>query len=397
MKVWVNKRIDASSGDLWFGLRACLLPGRNDPTRRVEALWEPSGVGVVGLSVRSLFDLWLSAQDWEAGDRIVFTALTIADMPRIARSHGLEVAAVDIDPLTGEPNLEMLRDLLNHQTRAVVYAHLFGARGDVTGALEIVREAGVQFVEDCAEGYAGLEYRGHPESDLTLFSFGPIKSSTAFGGGLARVKDASVRDRMRLRSALQPEQTRREYAGRILKYGAMLAGSGPRVFPWVAKVLDVVGPGHDVVLQRLTRSFPGPEFFTRIRRRPARPLVLLLERRLREGEAPTLRRIESGQRLLAGLNGVQVPTADAESHAYWVIPVIAPGPDALTRRLAAHGFYATRGRAFAVVEQDPGITAPAPVGAEKLHAASVFLPFGPEMPGPVLDELARIVCDEIAA
>ena len=100
---------------------------------------------------------------------------------------------------------------------------------------------------------------------------------------------------------------------------------------------------------------------------------------------------------MAGLDGVQVPTAEAESHAYWVIPVLAPDPDALTRRLAGHGFYATRGRAFAVVEQDPGISAPAPVGAEELHASSVYLPFGPEMPGPVLDELARIVRDELAA
>ncbi len=36
---------------------------------------------MAGLSVRSLFDLWLRAQRWQPGDRIVFTALTVSDMP----------------------------------------------------------------------------------------------------------------------------------------------------------------------------------------------------------------------------------------------------------------------------------------------------------------------------
>jgi len=111
--MWANKRLDASLSDWWFGLRGCFVPLRTDVVADVERRWSPSGEAMVGLSVRSLFDLWLSAQNWEQGDRIIFSALTIADMAFIARSHGLEVAALDIDPITGEPTLDQLAELIN--------------------------------------------------------------------------------------------------------------------------------------------------------------------------------------------------------------------------------------------------------------------------------------------
>lgn len=387
--------MDGSFGDWWFGVRSCVLPSRTDPVRDVEAWWDPAGAGLVGLSVRSLFDLWLSVQGWEPGDRIVFTAFTVADMPFIAREHGLEVVAVDIDPLTCEPDLDVLRDVVDGQTRAIVYSHLFGARGDVRGALAIAQERGVQFVEDCAEAYAGPRWHGHPDSDLALFSFGPIKTATAFGGGLARVADETVGAEMRQRISRMPRQSHAEYLLRLLKFGVLAAATNPLVFAWLVRLLDLVGPGHDVALNRLTRGFPGPELLPRIRRRPSDASVQLLDRRLHQGDVCVSRRVGPGKRLIAALEGMQVPTAGASCHGYWLIPVLAPDPEALIGRLAEAGFHATRGRAFAVVEHDPGVVAPAPVGARALYERVVYLPFAPEMSAHALDELAFVVRDEI--
>ena len=33
-------------------------------------------------------------------------------------------------------------------------------------------------IEDCAENYDGV-YHGHAEADVSLFSFGPLKTATA--------------------------------------------------------------------------------------------------------------------------------------------------------------------------------------------------------------------------
>jgi dTDP-4-amino-4,6-dideoxygalactose transaminase len=351
---------------------------------------------VVGLSVRSLFDVWLAAQGWSPGDRIVFTAFTVADMPFIARRHGLEVVAVDIDPLTCEPDLDMLRAVVDARTRAVVYTHLFGARGDVDGALTIAHAAGACFVEDCAEAYSGPHWRGDPRSDLALFSFGPIKNATAFGGGLARVNEDEVRAEMRRRLAAMPCQASTELLARLVKLGAVAAAMQPHVFALLVQLAGAAGPGHDALLNRLTRGFPGPDLLVRVRRRPAGALVALLDRRLAQGDAAITRRLGPGSRLTGALVGVDVPASQASEHTYWLVPVLAPDPDALVARLAARRFHATRGRAFAVVEHDPGVVAPAPVGARTLFEHAVFLPFTPEMGAEVLDELAAAVIDELA-
>jgi perosamine synthetase len=392
---WANKRLDASSGDWWFGVRSCVRAGP-DAAAALEARWDPAGAGVMGLSVRSLFDLWLTAQGWEPGDRIVFTAFTVADMPLIARRHGLEVAAVDIDPLTCEPDLDMLRAVVDERTRAVVYTHLFGARGEVDGALVIAHGAGARFVEDCAEAYCGPHWRGDPRSDLALFSFGPIKNATAFGGALARVADGDVRVEMRRRRSAMPRQPRREYLARLVKLGGLAVATHPLVFRRLVRLLDAAGPGHDVVLNRLTRGFPGPDLLGRIRRRPPGAMVRLLDRRLAQGDATIARRVGPGEQLTAALNGVAMPAGHARERSYWLVPVLAPDPDALVRRLATSGFHATRGRAFAVVEHDPGVVARAPVGARTLFEHGVFLPFAPQMPARTIDELAAVVVGELA-
>ena len=108
MKAWASKRLDFSLEDWLFAISACASPTVEGATERVEGLWSPEGHGMVGLSVRSLFDLYLTANGWNRGDRIVFTALTVADMPRIARDHGLEVASVDLDPHSTELSLRRM-------------------------------------------------------------------------------------------------------------------------------------------------------------------------------------------------------------------------------------------------------------------------------------------------
>jgi dTDP-4-amino-4,6-dideoxygalactose transaminase len=47
-------------------------------------------------------------------------------------------------------------------------------------------------VEDCAQAYCGTEFDGHPDADVAIFSFGPIKTATASGGGLLRVRDGEL-------------------------------------------------------------------------------------------------------------------------------------------------------------------------------------------------------------
>ncbi len=350
---------------------------------------------MVGLSVRSLFDLWLRAQHWQPGDRIVFSAFTVSDMPFIARANGLHVVALDIDPVTGEPDADALADLINGRTRAVIYTHLFGARARTDAARQVAHANGLLFVEDCAEAYFGPQWRGHSESDVALFSFGPIKTATAVGGGLARVCDGDVRREMQRLAAAMPMQSRADQLQRLAKFGLLNVLASPLAFAPMVRALDTVGPGHDAVIQRLTRGFPGPDLLNKIRRRPSPSLVQTLGDRLDDGDAPIRRRIEPARRLVSGLGDVSVPTSQAEQHSHWLIPVLAPDPQALVDHLATGGFHATTGRSFAVVEHDDPKDGPPPLGARSLFEHAVYLPFDPTMPGPVLDRLAAMVREKL--
>lgn len=394
MSAWANKRLDMS-GSAW--LQAVLACGRRAPTdgaASLEQSWDPGGAGVVGLSVRSLFDLWIRAQRWQPGDRIVFSALTVADMPAIARANGLCVVSLDIDPVSGEPSADALAHLLDERTRAVVLTHLFGARAATDALRRATHANGSLFVEDCAEAYAGPQWRGHPDSDVALFSFGPIKTATAVAGGLARVRSPEARDEMRRLAAEMPVQRRSDQLRRLLKFGLLNTLASPRVFGLVVRMLDRLGPGHDEVLQRLTRGFGGAHLLDRIRRRPSAPLVRTLADRLDEGDTPVRRRVGPARRVVHGLGDALVPTSNAAEHAFWLIPVLVPDPQALVDRLAGVGLHATQGRAFAVVEHDDPGDGPAPLGARRLFEQAVYLPFDPSMPGPVLDRLAATVSDE---
>ena len=154
LEVWANKWMDAVFADWRFAVRSCLVGFADDPAPRIEPGWDPSGGAVAGLSVRSFFDLELSAQAWERGDRIIFSGFTVSDMPRVAREHGLEVAGVDSDPMTAESDVAMLDKLIDERTRAFVYTLLFGPGCNVTDTLKLAHDRGVVFVEDCAEAYA---------------------------------------------------------------------------------------------------------------------------------------------------------------------------------------------------------------------------------------------------
>ncbi len=390
--IWPCKRLDFTWADWLFAFRRCLWPPRRESVAaRVEDLWSAKGDAIACLTVRSAFDLYLRAKQWRAGDEIIFSALTVSDMPRIARQHGLRVVPLDIDPLTARWDERALERRIGPRTRAVVLTHLFGARLDVEPAAAIARRHGVAVVEDCAQAYSGPDQTGHPRADLTLFSFGPMKIATALGGGLARVPQAEVRASMRAlleQDALQPT---REFARRVLLYGVLKAASNPSVYGGLVALAESLGLHRERWIHGLTRNVPGDGLMSHIRRRPCASLLSLLERRLQEGDAPIARRAAPGAAFFRALGQeVQLPTRDAYAHAYWIVPVLVRNREELKDGLRRHGFDAMSERLSVVSEG--GTEAP---GARRLSEV-LYLPFDPGMPESELERLGALVTRLVA-
>jgi hypothetical protein len=193
--------IDFPWGELPHALR--LLRGepaseaqRAAAAAEVEALWGGPGA-LATLSVRTAFHLFLLAKRWPPGSEVIVSAINIPDMSSLLRHHGLRIVPLDVDVLTLAPRVDLVDALVTPHTRALLVAHLFGRRFDVAPLAAAARRLNLTLIEDSAEAFCGAEYRGHPLADISMFSFGTIKTGTSFGGALSRVRDEAVLQAMR--------------------------------------------------------------------------------------------------------------------------------------------------------------------------------------------------------
>ncbi|MCZ6462873.1 MAG: DegT/DnrJ/EryC1/StrS family aminotransferase, partial [Proteobacteria bacterium] len=196
--MWPRIRFDIGWWDLAYGLWACAAARDRDHWQRaVESLWSADGGALACHSVRGGFDLLLSSLALPRGSEVLFSALNVKGMIKIARRHGLVPVPVDLDPDTMGPRPDALRRAIGPRSRVLVVAHLFGCRLDLEVVLSLAEEHELFVVEDCAQAFAGLGYRGHPRANVSAFSFGPLKTASALGGALLQVRDPHVLDAMR--------------------------------------------------------------------------------------------------------------------------------------------------------------------------------------------------------
>src|SRR5215217_6142879 len=268
--VYARHRLDISVRDISFGVLSCGWQLRREKLE-VEVLRQCSleEEGLVCLSVRSGWDLWLGAQGLRAGDEVIVSAITHPDMIRIIQEHGLRAVPVDIDPETLAPRPWMLEAALTPRTRVVLVAHLFGGRMDLGGVAKFARERGLLLVEDCAQAFQGPERMGDPAADVSMYSFGTLKTATALGGAVLRVREREALGRMRGIQASYPSQGRGVYSKKLLKVLGLVAVSRPRPYGLLARAC--AQPGYDLgaLVNGVVRGFPPHEgaatFFRHLR------------------------------------------------------------------------------------------------------------------------------------
>lgn len=391
-----RKRLDIGWTDLAFGAGSCLRPGsREEAERRVEHAWCPEDPGraLACLSVRSGFDALLQALALPAGSEVLVSALTIRDMVRIVAEHGLVPVPVDVDPRTLAVCPEALARAAGAKSRAVVVAHLFGSRMPLAPVLAVAREHGLPVIEDCAQAYTGDEYRGHPECDVSLFSFGPIKTATALAGGLLRFRDRALRDRVAAIQAAWPVQDRSRFLVRSGKYALLKLLSYRSVFTVFTAICRLLGKSHDAIISGSVRGFAGEGFFTKIRQRPSFPLLALLARRLVSFDpARITARSALAQAAIRALPAIERPGDQAAWHSHWVFPVCHDDPEKLIEFLWKQGFDATRGASSLCVVSPPEDRPETdPVLARRMFERLFYLPVHEGMNERDVENMARAV------
>ncbi len=395
--MWPRKRFDIRLRDILAGITYSVRPMDAKAARdRLERLWSASGEALACLSVRSGFDLLWQSLALPPGSEVLITALNIPHMAAIMRVHGLIPVPVDVDLETLGPNLDQAARLVGSNTRAFVVAHLFGGRIPMEAVGQFAADHKLLLVEDCAQAFAGLDFVGHPQADVSMFSFGSIKTATALGGALFTVRNPALLARMRELQSAQPVQSRRRYLWTLLKYAFMTGICRPLPFGLFVQGCRLGGFDYDRIIHNAVRGFPGTDWLERIRHQPCTPLLAMLYRRLKQfNQARLADRAAKGE-LLLKLFGDRVfcPGRQAGARTHWVFPILADCPGELTQCLQQAGFDAARTHSLAVIDPPADRSDLKLDEVRRLMDALVCLPLYPEMPERAVRQMARVVLEQ---
>ena len=380
--------------DLGRGLLYCLWPGSAAQTQaRLEAAWAENSLAC--LSVRSGFDLTLRVLAFPAGSEVLTSALTIRDMTRILEHHHLVPVPLDVNPATLAVDVNQAARAISPKTKAILVAHLFGSRMPLDDLTQLAYQHKLLVFEDCAQVYDGSAYRGHPDSDVSMFSFGPIKTQTALGGAMFRFKDPTLLAQVRAGQSVYPRQPRRAFLRRVGMFAGLRFMASPtilRMFVWLCRARGI---DYDRLLSSTVRAFAGDEFYVRIRHQPCAPLLRLLERRLTHPDpAGIARRVAFVERALVAMSQPRRPGVAAAHHTHWVMPILTNRPAQLAQYLARHGFDATRTASSLVAVLPPASHHDGlPTQAIQMMNELVYIPMYPPLSSSETERLGRLVVD----
>jgi perosamine synthetase len=385
--------LDISTPELMFGASGFL--NRQDGGRTGRSLELDIGNSAMVLfSVRSAWDLILSALDLPVGSEVVMSAVTIPHMARIAEAHGLIPIPIDLDPDTMTPDPVLFARAFNSSTRLVMLAHLLGGRFDIEPYVRIARDHGVSLIEDCAQAFEGPHYWGSPLATASLFSFGSIKTSTSLGAGVAIIRDARLLGAMQTIHATRPIQHCRQFAKKAAKYLGVQSFRSPILYGAIASVANRASGGIDGFISRTVKGFPcdsSHALLLQLRQRPSAAQIALLRRRLESFDGRRLAaRAERGE-LLRHLLGssIQVLGRNQPHRSHWLFAIVVTDPPATISRLRSAGFDATQGATtIGALSAPTGKTEFDPAVIREAMSRSVFLPAYPEMPE---SEVARMI------
>lgn len=142
------------------------------------------------------------------GDIVWTTPITFVASANCALYCGATLDFVDIDPITYNMSIERLSEKLAEaeQTgrlpKVVIPVHLCGQPCDMACIHALSRQYRFKIIEDASHAIGG-RYKNEPigncrYSNITVFSFHPVKIITTGEGGMALTNDEQLAKRMRL-------------------------------------------------------------------------------------------------------------------------------------------------------------------------------------------------------
>jgi perosamine synthetase len=125
------------------------------------------------------------------GDEVIVPSFTFAASANAIALTGAKPIFIDIDPNTFNINPELLSNLINPSTKAIMVVHLYGNPAPMKEIMEIANSSNLFVIEDAAQAHAAsidnqpIGTFGH----AAIFSFYPTKNMTTGEGGMIVLAD----------------------------------------------------------------------------------------------------------------------------------------------------------------------------------------------------------------
>ena len=219
--------------------------------------------------------------------------------------------------------------MISDKTVAFLAAYVYGVRFDPTPFIEVCRKHNLDFIEDAAEVFEGTKtFVGHPEADLTFFSFGLIKVQTCVNGSVTVVRnDQSLYKKMADINATYPVQTKQLFLQKTMK---ALAGKlilqtrlGYRL---CYMAFNKFAKDREVATINMARGFTAQDdFLGKFRIQPGACMLHFLHERLSAFDHEKFRRdmeqLHKIQDILLSA-GFFVPGSKIKNRNFWLFPVM---------------------------------------------------------------------------
>ena len=393
--VYPRKKLDFTYGNIFkaFLYSFSSLFSKKDIEKDIEALW-PDHKVIVGLSVRSIFDLLLEEKQYKKGSEVIMSGITIPDMVKIVEAHHLNVVPVDIDMQTLQVSEASISNAITENTVMVVIAHLFGSRMNMDPVYKALHSRpDIMIVEDCAQTYAGLNsYIKEAKTDLSMFSFGSIKSITALGCAIGFTANDELYSIIKKRFSKYERVANSRFRSKVLKYLLLKILSNPfiyGIFIFTCKVLNI---DYDKAIISTIRNFPSNELLKSIRMYPPNSqLKYLLYRLINVDDDHFSKRIQVGDYVSSGLKNTNVHGVNNKTHSYWLFPIRTDRREALVKALRESGFDATF-TSTQLIPIKPLIgDQVAPVNCEEYMSETIYLPVYDSLPKKKRDQLISVI------
>ena len=142
------------------------------------------------------------------GDLVWTTPTTFVASANCALYCGARVDFIDIDPLTYNLSIDILTQKLEYAKKigklpkVIIPVHLCGQSCDMATIHALGQKFGFKVIEDASHAIGG-KYKGETigncrYSDITIFSFHPVKIITSAEGGMLVTNDVAIAKRLRL-------------------------------------------------------------------------------------------------------------------------------------------------------------------------------------------------------